>query len=85
MFLPFVDYGFHCHWLESQSFRNNFITFSRLIDLEHFCFHLFLNFLSSLHNLGLTFEVDLTSDSAFRIGGAVKWDSFKKIPAQDGS
>ncbi len=34
MFSPFVDNGSHCGSLESQSFRNGFITFSRLIDLN---------------------------------------------------
>ncbi len=36
MFSPFVDNGSHCGSLESQSFRNGFITFSRLIDLNYF-------------------------------------------------
>ncbi len=42
MFSPFVDNGSHCGSLESQSFRNGFITFSRLIDLNYFLSHLFL-------------------------------------------
>ncbi len=37
----------HCGSLESQSFRNGFITFSRLIDLNYFLSHLFLNFFGS--------------------------------------
>ncbi len=36
MFSPFVDNGSHCGSLESQSFRNGFITFSRLLDLNYF-------------------------------------------------
>ncbi len=36
MFSPFVDNGSHCGSLESQSFRNDFITFSRLKDLNYF-------------------------------------------------
>ncbi len=39
-----MDNGSHCGSLESQSFRNGFITFSRLIDLNYFLSHLFLNF-----------------------------------------
>uniref|UniRef100_A0A671M3H4 MRE11 homolog A, double strand break repair nuclease n=1 Tax=Sinocyclocheilus anshuiensis TaxID=1608454 RepID=A0A671M3H4_9TELE len=50
MFLPFVNNGSHCGSLESQSFRNGFITFSRLIDLNYFLSHLFLNFFGSLHD-----------------------------------
>ncbi len=41
MFSPFVDNGSHCGSLESQSFRNGFITFSRLIDLNYFLSLLF--------------------------------------------
>ncbi len=44
MFSPFVDNGSHCGSLESQRFRNGFITFSRLIDLNYFLSHLFLAF-----------------------------------------
>ena len=44
MFSPFVDDRSHCGSLEPQSFRNGFITFSRLIDPIHFLSHLFLNF-----------------------------------------
>ena len=47
VFLPFVVNGSHCGSLESQSFRNGFITFSSLIDLNHFLPHLFLNFFGS--------------------------------------
>ncbi len=39
MFSPFVDNGSHCGSLESQSFRNGIITFSRLIDLNYFLSH----------------------------------------------
>jgi len=53
MFLPFVDNGSHCGLLESQSFRNGFITFSRLIDLNYFLSHLFLNFVGSQHDVQL--------------------------------
>ncbi len=51
MFSPFVDNGSHCGSLESQSFRNGFITFSRLIDLNYFLSHLFLNFFGSQHDV----------------------------------
>ncbi len=51
MFSPFVDNGSHCGSLESQSFRNGFITFSRLIDLNYFRSHLFLNFFGSQHDV----------------------------------
>ena len=51
MFSPFVDNGSHCGSLESQSFRNGFITFSRLIDLNYFLSHLFLNFFRSQHDV----------------------------------
>ena len=44
MFSPFVDNGSHRGLLKSQSFRNGFITFSRLIDVKYFVSHLFLNF-----------------------------------------
>lgn len=53
MFLPFVNNGSHCGLLESQSFRNGFITFSRLIDLNYFLSHLFLNFFGSRHDVRL--------------------------------
>ncbi len=53
MFSPFVDNGCHCGSLESQSFRNGFITFSRLIDLNYFLSHLFLNFFGSQHDVQL--------------------------------
>lgn len=42
-FWPFVDNGSYCRSLESQSFRNGFITFCRLIDLNYFLSHLFLS------------------------------------------
>ena len=51
MFSPFVDNGSHCGSLESQSFRNGFITFTRLIDLNYFLSHLFLNFFGSRHDV----------------------------------
>lgn len=40
----FVDYGSHCGLLESQSFRNCFITFSSLRDPSYFLSPLLLNF-----------------------------------------
>ncbi len=49
MFLPFVDNSSHCGTLESQSFRNDFITFSRLIYLNYVLSHLFLYFFGSQH------------------------------------
>ncbi len=53
MFSPFVNNVSHCGSLESQSFRNGFITFSRLIDLNYFLSHLFLNFFGSQHDVSL--------------------------------
>ncbi len=41
-FSPFVNNGSHCGSLESERFRNGFITFSRLIDLNYFLSRLFL-------------------------------------------
>lgn len=38
MFSPFVDNIFYCGSLESQTLKNDFITFSRLIDLNYFLF-----------------------------------------------
>ena len=40
----FVDNGSHRCSLESQSLRNGFVTLFRLIDVNHFVSHLFLNF-----------------------------------------
>ncbi len=57
MFSPFVDNGSHCGSLESQSFRNGFITFSRLIDLNYFLSHLFLNFFGSQQDLLVYFTL----------------------------
>ncbi len=45
-FSPFVDND--CSSLESQSLRNYFITFSKLIHVNYVVFHLFLNFFRSL-------------------------------------
>ena len=42
-FSPFVDNGSHRGSLESQSFRNGFVTLSILIDVNYFVSHLFLN------------------------------------------
>ncbi len=47
----FCHNGSHCGSLESQSFRNGFITFSRLIDLNYFLSHLFLNLFGSQHDV----------------------------------
>lgn len=47
MFSAIVNNGSHCGSLELQSFRNCFLTFSRLMDLNYILSHLFLNFLRS--------------------------------------
>ncbi len=48
-FSPFVDNGSDSGSLESQSLRNGFITLSRLIQVNYFVSHLFLNFFRSQH------------------------------------
>ncbi len=50
-FSPFVDNGSDHGSLESQSLRNGFITLSRLIHVNFFFSHLFLNFFRSLHDV----------------------------------
>lgn len=50
IFSPFVDNVSHFGSLESQIFRNDFRTFSRLMDLIYFFSHLFLNFFGSQHD-----------------------------------
>ena len=50
-FSPFVDNGSHCGSLESQSLRNGFVTFSRLIDVNDFVSHPFLNFFRLRHDV----------------------------------
>lgn len=52
-FSPFVDNGSDSGSLESHSLGNGFVTFSRLIDFNHFFSHFFLNFLGSWHVCGL--------------------------------
>ncbi len=46
-FSPFVDNGSDCGSLEFQNLRNGFITLSRLIHVNYFVSHLFLNFFRS--------------------------------------
>ncbi len=48
-FSPFVDNGSVSGSLESQSLRNGFITLIRLIHVNYFVSHLFLNFFRSQH------------------------------------
>ncbi len=50
-FSPFVDNGSDRGSLESQSLRNGFITLSRLIHVNYFVSHLFLNFFRSWHDV----------------------------------
>ncbi len=50
-FSPFVGNGSDSGFLESQSLRNGFITLSRLIHVNYFVYHLFLNFFRSWHEL----------------------------------
>ncbi len=50
-FSPFVDNGSDHGSLESQSLRNGFITLSRLIDVNYYVSHLFLNFFRSRHDV----------------------------------
>ncbi len=49
-FSPFVDNGSDHGSLETQSLRNGLITLSRLIHVNYFVSHLFLNFFRSRHN-----------------------------------
>ena len=63
MFSPIVDNGSHWGSLESQSLGNGFVTLSRLIDVNCFVSHLFLNFFGSgwcvafLRSFGLLYVV----------------------------
>ncbi len=50
-FSPFVDNGSDHGSLESQSLRNSFITLSRLINVNYFVAHRFLNFFRSWHDV----------------------------------
>ncbi len=50
-FYPFVDNGSGHGLLESQSLRNGFVTLSRLIHVNYFVSHLFLNFFRSQHDM----------------------------------
>ncbi len=50
-FSLFVDNGSDRGPLESQSLRNGFITISRLIHVNYFVSHLFLNFFRLLHDV----------------------------------
>ncbi len=50
-FSPFVDNGSDHGSLESQSLRNGFITLSRLIHVNYFVSHLFLNFFRLRHDV----------------------------------
>ncbi len=50
-FSPFVDNGSDRGSLESQSLRNGFITLSRLIHVNYFVSHLFLNFFRLWHDV----------------------------------
>ncbi len=59
MFSPFVDNGSDCGSLEYQSLRNGFITLSRLIHVNYFASHLFLNFFRLWHDVFLFKHVSL--------------------------
>ncbi len=48
---PLVDNGSDRGSLESQSLRNGFITLSRLIHVNYFVSHLFLDFFRSWHDV----------------------------------
>ncbi len=50
-FSPFVDNGSERGLLESQSLRNGLITLSRLIHVNYFVSHLFLNYFRSRHGV----------------------------------
>ncbi len=50
-FSPFVDNGSDRGSLESQNLRNVFITLSRLIHVNYFVSHVFLNFFRSWHDV----------------------------------
>ncbi len=50
-FSLFVDNGSDHGSLESQSLRNGFITLSRLIHVNYFVSHLFLNFFRLRHDM----------------------------------
>ncbi len=50
-FSQFVDNGSDCCSLESQSLRNGFIALSRLIHVNYFVSHLFLNFFRLWHDM----------------------------------
>ncbi len=52
-FSPFVDNGSDRGSLESQSLKNGFITLSRLMQVNYFISHLFLNFFRSRHDVML--------------------------------
>ncbi len=56
-FSPFVDNGSDCGLLESQNLINGFITLSRLIHVNNFVSHLFLDFFRSRHDV-LLFKHD---------------------------
>ncbi len=50
-FSPFVDNDSGLVSLESQNHRNGFITLSRLIHVNYFVSHSFLNFFRSWHDV----------------------------------
>ncbi len=50
-FSSFVDNGSDRGLLESQSLGNGFITLSRLINVNYFVSHLFMNFFRSWHDV----------------------------------
>ncbi len=61
---PFVDNGSDHGLLESQSLRNGFITLSRLIHVNYFVSHLFLNFFRSRHDVLLFKHASLCQTSS---------------------
>ncbi len=72
-FSPFVDNGSDRGSLESQSLRNGFITLSRLMHVNYFVSHLFLNFFRLQHDVLLFkgivhFEIKIWYLSAYPKG-----------------
>ncbi len=69
-FSLFVDNGSDRGPLESQSLRNGFITISRLIHVNYFVSHLFLNFFRLLHDVLLLKHASLCQTGSVSV---VSW------------
>ncbi len=50
-FSPFVDNGSDCGFWSPKALKNGFITLSRLMHVNYFISHLFLNFFRSRHDV----------------------------------